>query len=97
MKNQFLVVPILFVALAFSSCTTERVVVERPAPPPAVVVKPAPPPHKTVFVEYEYRWRNGQYVLVPSHYIKAKPKKTWVPGHWNKKDQGYVWVQGHWK
>jgi len=96
MKKQILLGSLLFVALGISSCTTEQVVVERPPAPPAVVVKPETHPHK-IYVDYEYRWEGGKYVLVPGHYIKERPGKTWIPGHWEQKPKGYKWVTGHWK
>ena len=94
MKKQILFGSLVGITLAISACTTEHVVVERPAP--AVVVKPNPPAGRTVYVE-EYRWRGGKYVMVPGHYVKAKPGRTWVPGHWDQRPKGYVWVPGHWK
>lgn len=97
MKKQILLGSLLSAGLGISSCTTERVVVERPAPPPVVVVKPVPPPHKTVYVDYDYRWKKGKYVPVPGRYIKVKPGKTWVPGHWEQTPKGYRWIPGHWK
>ena len=96
MKKNILFGSVLILALGISSCTTERVVVERPADPPAVVVKPESHPHK-IYVDYEYRWQGGKYVLVPGHYIKERRGKVWVPGHWAQKQKGYQWVPGRWK
>ena len=59
MRKQILLSSLLFAGLGISSCTTEHVIVERPAPPPAVVVKPAAPPH-TVYADYDYRWKKGK-------------------------------------
>ena len=94
MRNQFFLSLLVAVVLAFTTCESEHFVTEQPIPPDVVV---APPPPGKIWVDYDYRWRGGDYIEVPRYAIKEKPNRIWVPGHWEHKPKGYVWVQGYWR
>ncbi|HYV95730.1 MAG TPA: hypothetical protein VE978_28420 [Chitinophagales bacterium] len=94
MKKQFLVSGLFALCFAITSCSSEHYVATQPAPPAVVV---APPPPGRIWVDYDYRWRGGKYVVVPRRAIKVRPGRTWVPGHWMQKPKGSIWIPGHWK
>ena len=84
------------VIISLAACKTEHMVAVQPETP-VIVERPVAPPGEHIYVDYEYRWRDGKYVAVPGYYIKKKKGRTWIPGKWEQKPKGYVWIPGHWK
>jgi len=64
-------------------------------PDVVVVERPSPPHAGAVWVDNEYAWRRGSYVIVPGHWVRRAG--VWVPGHWVPARRGYRWVPGHWR
>jgi hypothetical protein len=64
--------------------------------PDAVVVARTEAPYPdAIWVDNEYRWDGGTYVVVPAHWERTQG--VWVPGYWKEVPGGYTWVSGHWK
>jgi len=79
--------------LGAAGCAEENTV---PARPEAVVVERTEAPYpNAIWIDNEYRWDNGTYIVVPAHWEKAQG--VWVPGHWKSTTRGYSWVPGHWE
>jgi hypothetical protein len=70
-------------------------------PPPAFVgeeVIPAQPGPDYVWHKRHYRWIDGNWVLVPGHWVaRPRPEAVWVEPAWVQRGGGYVFVEGHWK
>lgn len=66
---------------------------------PTVVVKARPlaPSRTHIWIEPEYVWRNGNYVMVDGYWAAARSGFVYVPGHWKNGRRGYTWVPGHWR
>ena len=61
---------------------------------------PGPPPYReAIWIEPQWRWRNGRYVEVAGHWAKAPRRgSTWVAGRWAYTNRrGYRWHNGYWK
>jgi len=69
----------------------------RPAEP--VHVAPPPRPSRThVWVEGEWRERNGRYEYKPGYWVvPPRPHARWVRGHWRHYRGGWAWIPGHWR
>ena len=64
-----------------------------------VVVKTDPPERDRVWIDEEWRVRNGRYEYSGGRW-EAPPRRDaiWVPGHWKKYGRrGERWIPGHWK
>ncbi|MGN6568725.1 MAG: hypothetical protein ACTHJ0_12265 [Flavipsychrobacter sp.] len=68
----------------------------RPARP--VYVRPVAPSPRHVWVDEEWRERNGHYEFAGGHWVAApRPGAMWVPGHWVRRPRGWFWRPGHWR
>ncbi len=74
------------------SCSA-RVVATQPEA--VVVERPAPPFTDAVWIDNEYVWRGGTYVVVPGHYVRHAG--VWAPGRWVKVRNGFRWHRGYWR
>ena len=70
----------------------------RGAPPP-----PPPPPVERVerrkgfvWVQGDYRLRDGSYFWEGGHWDKERPGMRWHAGHWEWQGNQYVWISGQW-
>ena len=52
-----------------------------------------------IWVGPEWTWRNGRYVEVPGHWVRARRQgDAWRNGEWRyTRNRGYRWVPGHWE
>lgn len=92
MKRRMMLLTTLFSLAATSAmgCTTERVVVQGPAPR-AVVVTEQPGPDRVVAVTKR----------PPAPRREVRPRRlsrrhVWVGGYWSWSGHRYVWKKGHW-
>ncbi len=94
MKKAFLAIALL-TTLFLTSCTVETVGT-RPGYDTDVAVGVAPGPGY-VWVNREYVWRNGAYVVVPGYWA-APPRVgvVWHAGVWYHRGRGWAWRRGYW-
>jgi hypothetical protein len=56
-----------------------------------------PRPYRdAVWMNPEWRWRNGRYVEVQGHWVR-RSHGVWVPGRWVYTRRGYYWRPGYWR
>lgn len=82
-------------AMLFTSCAGSYYVSERPAP--YVYTRSAPPFAGAIWIEPEYVWRGGAYVVQPGYWSRPRPNYSYHPGHWNQDRRGHTWVRGGWR
>jgi hypothetical protein len=64
---------------------------------------PPPPPVEHVerrkgfvWVQGDYRQRDGDYVWEGGHWERERPGMRWHAGHWEWQGNQYVWISGQW-
>jgi len=112
MKRYVIILAGCFAIIGLSSCTTERVVVEKQ---PVVYtethteyVYENPPVERmetmTVAPGSDYAWVRGHWTWMNDRwtwsegYWQQKPaaSSVWIAGHWERTPNGWVWYDGHW-
>lgn len=68
---------------------------------PTIVInantRPLAPSRNHIWIEPEYAWRNGNYVLVQGYWAEPRMGYRYAPGYWKfKKRRGHCWVPGRW-
>lgn len=76
----------------FTSCSERTVAVK---PEPVIMEHTAPPFAGAVWIDNEYRWDHGTYLVVPGHWMRTN--RGWVPGHWTPARRGFRWQRGHFR
>jgi len=90
MKN-YLILLFWFFAFLLAGCEVEYVAT---VPSEQVVVRTDPPFVGAVWIDNEWRWSGGHYVIVPAHW--EHPRGNWQRGSWQKGKKGYKWQRGNW-
>lgn len=66
---------------------------------PTIVVNPrtVSPSNRHIWIQPEYVWRNGNYVLINGYWYEPRVGYKYIPGHWmQKRRRGHYWVPGRW-
>jgi len=64
-----------------------------PPPPPAEHVERR---KGFVWVQGDYRLRDGAYFWEGGHFEKERPRRHWHPGRWEWQGNQYIWISGQW-
>lgn len=68
---------------------------------PTIVInagpRPMAPSRNHIWIEPEYVWRNGNYVLVNGYWAEPRMGYRYVPGYWKfHRRRGHCWISGRW-
>lgn len=86
---------VAFLSLTFNEVQAQFFVKIRPTI--VVGARPLAPSRTHIWVEPEYVWRNGNYVMVNGYWAEPRNGYRYVPGHWKfKKRKGHSWMPGVW-
>ena len=87
----------LIAGLSILSSSIDAQVIVKVRPTVVVRARPVAPSKTHIWIEPEYVYRNGNYVMVDGYWEPARPGFRYKPGHWQKRRGGYVWIPGHWR
>lgn len=89
---------LIAVAVFFAATTaTEAQFVVKVRPAFVVHSKPKPPSVRHIWIEPEWVWRNGNYVMINGYWATPRVGFVYHQGYWRKQRSGYVWVAGCWR
>lgn len=94
-KNIFIALAIVC-SLSLVSCGGSRVMVtERPSAPYSQ--RPYSPGPNYLWVEGDWRIRNGRYVYQQGYWAPLRGNRRWENGHWQQNNRGWKWQHGYWR
>lgn len=96
MKKKILIAAFI-AALSIVSTNIDAQVFVKVRPTVVVKARPVAPSRTHIWIEPEYVWRNGNYVVVDGYWAPARQGFGYTPGHWRRVRGGYAWVPGHWR
>jgi hypothetical protein len=81
-----------------SNAGTTTVIVAPMAPPAPLVETPPPATSPlAIWQPGHWSWIDGQFTWTPGHYVlRPSPTANWVPGYWQQGPTGWTWIEGHW-
>lgn len=91
--NRIILAAVLVVGFSFAS-SAQIVVKVRPNSP--VYSRPVAPSAHSVWIEGNWRGRNGHYEYEHGYWAKPRRGRHYIPGYWARRRHGYVWIEGHW-
>ncbi len=98
-KNRLKILSLFFVAASLGFTASAQFVVKvRPEHRVVTAVRPNRPSPRSVWIEGEWAWRDGNYVYTDGYW--AEPSlgySAWIPGHWKRRRGGWTWIPGHWR
>ncbi|MFZ9386411.1 MAG: hypothetical protein ACO25B_00895 [Chitinophagaceae bacterium] len=99
MKIKMLVCGVIFFIAGTLVSQAQRVRVRLAFPSTIHMVAPGPSPFRgAVWVGPEWKWRGGNYVVIPGYWASPRnPRAVWIPGHWKYTRRGYIWIPGRWR
>lgn len=98
MKKKFILIFTIFLVILTQQELQAQIFVKVK---PTVVInantRPLVPSPRHIWIEPEYTWRNGNYVLVQGYWAEPRMGYRYAPGYWKfKKRKGHCWVPGRW-
>jgi hypothetical protein len=96
MMRKFLIAAALFFAVG-SATEIQAQFVVKIRPTFVVRSRPMAPSAAHIWIEPEWVWRNGNYVMIDGYWATSRPGFMYYPGRWRRHRGGFIWVAGGWR
>lgn len=94
MKKIFLAGLIVASVITIESCGPSSLTISaRPERP--YYARPIAPGPDYVWIEGDWRIRNGRYYWSNGHWARSG-RRIWIEGSWEPRNNGWYWRRGHW-
>jgi hypothetical protein len=92
--NSLIILAFFIASLSICSIESTAQFIVKVRPTVVVRVRPLAPSRGHIWIEPEYVWRNGNYVMVDGYWAAPRPRYNYMPGRWKMRRGGFIGYLG---